>query len=186
MKCTSVIRQMTYEAVPDALDEYLQLGATTARKCLQMFCKAIMELNGEEFLRKPTYTDMEKLYAYHEEKHGFPRMLGSIDYTASNDLWIWHAFFGVSGMNNDVNVLRQSPLFNDLKAGKASDVSFVANNVPYKKRYYLTDGIYLQWSVLIKSLKNSGTDDHKRILYKTKHESARKDVERAFGVLKKK
>ncbi|GJW72457.1 ALP1-like protein [Tanacetum coccineum] len=85
IKCTSVIRQMAYDAVPDALDEYMQLGAKTTRKCLQMFCKAIMELNGEEFLRKPTYTDMEKLYAYHEEKHGFPRMLGSIDCTG----WSW-------------------------------------------------------------------------------------------------
>ncbi|GKB16416.1 ALP1-like protein [Tanacetum coccineum] len=24
----------------------------------------------------------------------------------SNDLWIWHAFFGVAGMNNDENILR--------------------------------------------------------------------------------
>nr|GEW15247.1 maf-like protein isoform X1 [Tanacetum cinerariifolium] len=68
----------------------------------------------------------------------------------------------------------------------APDVPFVANNVPYKMGYYLTDGIYLQWSVLIKSIKKSGTNDHKRILYKTKHEAARKDVKRAFGVLKKK
>ncbi|GKD01513.1 kinase-like domain-containing protein [Tanacetum coccineum] len=30
------------------------------------------------------------------------------------------------------------------------------------------------------------TNDHKRILYKTKHEAARKDVKRAFGVLKQK
>nr|GEY36053.1 putative nuclease HARBI1 [Tanacetum cinerariifolium] len=65
MKCTFAIRQMAYGAVPDALDEYLQIGATTAPKSLQLFCKAIMELYGEEFLRKPTYTDMEKLYAYH-------------------------------------------------------------------------------------------------------------------------
>ncbi|GJX83477.1 putative nuclease HARBI1 [Tanacetum coccineum] len=149
MKCTSAIRQMAYGAVPDALDEYLQMGATTARKSLQMFCKAIMELYGEEFLRKPTYTNMKKLYAYHEEKHGFSGMLGSIDW-------------------------------------KAPDVPFMANNVPYKMGYYLTDGIYPQWSVLIKSIKNSGTNYHKRILYKTKHEAARKDVERAFGVLKKK
>ncbi|GJU29894.1 ALP1-like protein [Tanacetum coccineum] len=89
-------------------------------------------------------------------------------------------------MNNDVNVLRQSPLFNDLKVGKASDVPFVANKVPYKKGYYLTNGIYSQWSVLIKSIKNPGMNDHKRILYKTKHEASRKDVERAFGALKKK
>ncbi|GJS14262.1 ALP1-like protein [Tanacetum coccineum] len=193
MKCTSAIRQMAYGAVPDSLDEYLQMGATTARDSLQIFCKVIMNLYGEEFLRKPTYIDIEKLYAYHNEKHGFPEMLGSIDYPfilleaiASNDLWIWHAFFGVSGMNNDVNVLRQSPIFNYLKSGRAPDVPFVVNNVPYKRGYYLTDGIYPQWSVLIKSIKNPGTNDHKRILYKTKHEAARKDVERAFGVLKQK
>ncbi|GKC75149.1 ALP1-like protein [Tanacetum coccineum] len=217
MKCTSAVRQLAYGCVPDSLDEYLQMGATTARDSLRIFCKVIMNLYGEEFLRKPTYTDMEKLYAYHNEKHGFPGMLGSIDCTdwpwencpvafkaqfcrgdhgpdpfilleaiASNDLWIWHAFFGVSGMNNDVNVLRQSPIFNDLKSGRAPDVPFVANDVPYKRGYYLTDGIYPQWSVLIKSIKNPGTNDHKRILYKTKHEAARKDVERAFGVLKKK
>ncbi|GJY63644.1 ALP1-like protein [Tanacetum coccineum] len=213
MKCTSVIRQLAYGCVPDSLDEYLQIGATTARKSLQIFCKVIMNLYGEEFLRKPTYTDIEKLYVYHNKKHGFPGMLGSIDCTnwpwancpvafkaqffrgdhepdpfilleaiASNDLWIWHAFFGVSGMNNDVNVLRQSPIFNDLKSGRAPDVSFVANNVPYKRGYYLTDGIYPQWSVLIKSIKNPGMNDHKRILYKTKHEAARKDVETSFGV----
>ncbi|GKD91752.1 ALP1-like protein, partial [Tanacetum coccineum] len=89
-------------------------------------------------------------------------------------------------MNNDVNVLRQSPLIDDLKSGKAPDVPFVANNVPYKRGYYLTDGIYPQWSLLIKSIKNPGTNDHKRILYKTKHKAARKDVERDFGVLKQK
>nr|GEW12423.1 RNA-directed DNA polymerase, eukaryota, reverse transcriptase zinc-binding domain protein [Tanacetum cinerariifolium] len=79
-------------------------------------------LYGEEFLRKPTYTDIEKLYAYHEEKHGFPSM-----------------------MNNDVNALHKSPVFNDLKLGRAPDVPFVANNVPYKRGYYLTDGIHPQW-----------------------------------------
>ncbi|GJT06018.1 ALP1-like protein [Tanacetum coccineum] len=79
MKCTFAIRQMAYEAVLDSLDEYLQMGATTARDALRIFCKVIMNLYGEEFLRKPTYTDMEKLYAPHDEKHGCPGMLGSID-----------------------------------------------------------------------------------------------------------
>nr|GEU66990.1 protein ALP1-like [Tanacetum cinerariifolium] len=117
--------------------------------------------------------------------HG-PDLFILLEAIASNDLWIWHAFFGVSGMNNDVNVLCQSSIFNDLKSGRAPDVPFVANDVPYKNDIIFTDGIYPQWFVLIKSIKNSGTNDHKRILYKTKHEAARKDVERAFGVLKKK
>ncbi|GKE18813.1 ALP1-like protein [Tanacetum coccineum] len=85
MKCTFVIRQLAYGSVPDSLDEYLQIGATTARKSLQIFCKVIMNLRGEEFLRKSTYTDIEKLYARHDEKHGFLGMLGSIDCTH----WSW-------------------------------------------------------------------------------------------------
>nr|GEW79094.1 hypothetical protein [Tanacetum cinerariifolium] len=85
MKCTFAIRQFTYRCVPDSLDEYLQMGATTARKCLKHFCKVIMNLYGEDFLREPTYFDIEKLYAYHNEKDGFPEMLGSIDCTN----WPW-------------------------------------------------------------------------------------------------
>nr|GEX07383.1 hypothetical protein [Tanacetum cinerariifolium] len=72
---------MTYGSVHDALDGYLQMGATTTRECIVFFCKAIMELYGEEFLRKPAYTDIEKLYARYDEKHGFPWMITSIDCT---------------------------------------------------------------------------------------------------------
>nr|GFA07959.1 protein ALP1-like isoform X1 [Tanacetum cinerariifolium] len=151
MKCTSVILQLAYGSVPDSLDEYMQMGATTARKCLENFCKVIMNLYGEEFLRKPTYNNIEKLYTYHNEKHGFPGMGDHgpdpfilLEATASNDSWIWHAFFGVSGMNNDVNVLRQSPLFNDLKSGRAPNVPFVANNVIPLKKSILNLAMFLR------------------------------------------
>ncbi|GJR97443.1 ALP1-like protein [Tanacetum coccineum] len=174
-------------------------------------------LYGEEYLRRPTQSDVEKLYTFHENKHGFPGMIGSIDCTkwlwaqcpqayraqfsrgdsgpepfilleavASQDLWIWYAFFGVAGSNNDVNVLRQSSVLNGLKVGKAPEVPFVANDVTYKWGYYLTDGIYPEWAVLIKSISQPGSNDVKRIIYKQEHEAARKDVERAFGMLKKK
>ncbi|GKA07868.1 putative nuclease HARBI1 isoform X2 [Tanacetum coccineum] len=53
-------------------------------------------------------------------------------------------------------------------------------------RYYLTDGIYQEWVVLMKSISQPGSNDVKRIRYKQAHEAARKDVDRAFGVLKKK
>nr|GEX86783.1 hypothetical protein [Tanacetum cinerariifolium] len=82
----------------------------------------------------------------------------------------------------DPFILLEAIASNDLRIWHA----FFANDVSYKRGYYLTDGIYPQWSVLIKSIKNPGTNDHKRILYKTKHEAAWKDVKRAFGVLKKK
>jgi hypothetical protein len=34
-----------------------------------------------------------------------------LEVVASHDLWIWHAFFGVAGSNNDINVLNKSTLF---------------------------------------------------------------------------
>nr|GEU55070.1 putative nuclease HARBI1 isoform X2 [Tanacetum cinerariifolium] len=36
-----------------------------------------------------------------------------LEAVVSQDLWIWHASFGVAGANNDINVLDNSPLFND-------------------------------------------------------------------------
>ncbi|GKA63712.1 ALP1-like protein isoform X1, partial [Tanacetum coccineum] len=188
VKCTSAIRQLAYAAVPDSLDEYLQIGEKISRDCLMHFCNGIIKLYGEEYLRRPTQTDVEKLYAFHENKHGFPGMIGIIDCTK----WSWaqcpQAYRDQfnRGSNNDVNVLRQSYALNDLKVGKAPEVSFVANDVTYKWGYYLTDGIYPEWVVLMKFISEPGSNDVKRIRYKQAHEAARKDVERAFDVLKKK
>ncbi|GJV89972.1 hypothetical protein Tco_1533910 [Tanacetum coccineum] len=85
VKCTSTIRQLVYGSVSDSLDEYLQIGNKTAPACLVNYCNEIIELYGQEYFLKPTQIDIEKLYAYHEEKHGFPGMVGNIDYTK----WPW-------------------------------------------------------------------------------------------------
>ncbi|GJX20924.1 ALP1-like protein isoform X1 [Tanacetum coccineum] len=215
--CTSAIRQLAYDVNASFLDEYMQISERSSRKALDYFCQAIMDIYGHEYLRKPTVTNIEKLYQHHEEKHGFSGMLESLDCTdyewfgclyafkgqyvrrdhgsnpfilleavASQDLWIWHAFFDVAGSNNDINVLYQSPLFNDLKTGRAPKISFVSNGVSYRPGYYLIDRIYPELALLVKTIPEPFDDDHKRILYKQKQESTRKDVERAFGVLKKK
>ncbi|GKA48000.1 ALP1-like protein [Tanacetum coccineum] len=122
---------------------------------------------------------------YVRRDHG-PNPFILLEAVASQDLWIWHAFFGVAGSNNDINVLYQSTLFNDLKTGRAPEIPFVPNGVTYPSGYYLVDGIYPELAPLVKTIPESADDDHKRILYKQKQESARKDVEQAFGVLKKK
>ncbi|GJQ97103.1 WAT1-related protein isoform X1 [Tanacetum coccineum] len=124
VKCTSAIRQLAYAAVPDSLDEYLQIGEKTSRDCLMHFCNGVIELYGEEYLRRPTQTDVEKLYAFHENKHGFPGMIGSIDCTNGRGLnvhkhIVLNSVGVIPGSNNDVNILRQSPVLNDLKVGKA-------------------------------------------------------------------
>ncbi|GKE27867.1 serine/threonine-protein kinase STY17-like protein [Tanacetum coccineum] len=66
------------------------------------------------------------------------------------------------------------------------EIPFVDNDVTYRSGYYLVDGIYPKLAPLVKTIPEPTDDDHKRILYKQKQESARKDVERAFGVCKKK
>ena len=61
----------------------------------------------------------------------------------------------------------------------------MANDVIYQWGYYLVDVIYPELATLVKTIPEP-SDDHKRIRYKGMQESARKYVERAFDVLKKK
>ncbi|XP_071685598.1 uncharacterized protein [Rutidosis leptorrhynchoides] len=208
---TSAIRQLAYGAAPYSLDEYLQMSETSSFTCLENFCHCVIDLYGREYLRDPNATDIARLYSVHEEKHSFRGMLGSIDcmhwqwencpnawkgqYTrgdrkgptvmleavASHDMWIWHAFFGMAGSNNDINVLNNSSLFYSLKNGSAPPASFYVNGHQYTKGYYLADGIYPDWATLIKGY--SQPTDEKRVKFKRFQESARKDVERTFGVL---
>ncbi|KAD5961212.1 hypothetical protein E3N88_12685 [Mikania micrantha] len=115
-----------------------------------------------------------------------PRPTFMLEAVASQDLWIWHAFFGASGSNNDINVLDQSPIYNDLIEGKAPGQQFICNDTTYKYGYYLVDGIYPQWATFVKSFTSRQTEDEKRLYFQNCQEGARKDIERAFGFLKKK
>ncbi|GKE85748.1 probable arabinosyltransferase ARAD1 [Tanacetum coccineum] len=83
--------------------------------------------------------------------------------------------------NNDLNVLYGSPLFDDELADTAPECPFVVNGHTYSKCYYLADGIYPAWSAFVKSF--SIARDEKCLQIKRVQEAARKDIERAFGVL---
>ncbi|GKA29207.1 ALP1-like protein isoform X1 [Tanacetum coccineum] len=89
--------------------------------------------------------------------------------------------FGVAGANNDLTVLNNSPLFDDLLDDIAPLAPFECNGVTFEKWYYLADGIYPQWSSFVKSFTVAYSE--KNALFKRKQETARKYVERAFGVL---
>ncbi|XP_056859111.1 uncharacterized protein LOC130508025 [Raphanus sativus] len=144
------------------------------------------------------------------ECRGFPGMIGSIDCmhwewkncpsawkgqyargsgkptivleaVASYDLWIWHAFFGLPGTLNDINVLDRSPVFDDIINGQAPNVTFYVNGRQYDMAYYLTDGIYPKWATFIQSIPLP--QGPKAVLFAQWQEAYRKDVERAFGVL---
>ncbi|KAD1787786.1 hypothetical protein E3N88_26258 [Mikania micrantha] len=67
-----------------------------------------------------------------------------------------------------------------------SGQQFICNDTTYKYGYYLVDGIYPQWATFVKSFTSRQTEDEKRLYFQNRQEGARKDIERAFGVLKKK
>uniref|UniRef100_A0A0D3BC02 No apical meristem-associated C-terminal domain-containing protein n=1 Tax=Brassica oleracea var. oleracea TaxID=109376 RepID=A0A0D3BC02_BRAOL len=77
-KCTAAIRVLAYGTAADAVDEYLRLGETTTRLCVEHFVESIIYLFGEEYLRRPTPTDLQRLLDIGEHR-GFPGMIGIID-----------------------------------------------------------------------------------------------------------
>ena len=104
-----------------------------------------------------------------------------LEVVASKDLWIWHAFFGLPGSLNDINVLHRSPLFAKLANGEAPKVNYNINGHEYTMGYYLVDGIYPSWATLVKTIPEP--KGNKRTYFTKAHEAVWKDVERAFGVL---
>ncbi|GKB68926.1 putative nuclease HARBI1 [Tanacetum coccineum] len=93
------------------------------------------------------YLQMGEHYAHDCDKI-YPTIM--LEAVASYDLWIWHAFFGVADVNNDLTALNHSPLFDNLLDDIALVVLYEVNGVTFEKRYYLADGIYPQWASFVK------------------------------------
>ena len=141
------------------MDEYIRIGKRIVIESLRRFVKDVIAMFGDHYLRSQNNIDIARLLQKGEQ-HGFPGMLGSIDcmhwkwkncpttwqgmYTghcheptiilevvASQDLWIWHAFFGLPGSLNDINVLDRSPFFTLLANGHAPPVNYIINGHEY-------------------------------------------------------
>jgi hypothetical protein len=111
---------------------------------------------------------------------GKPTMI--LEVVASEDLRIWHTFFGLPGSHNDINVLHRSSVFDDLANGRAPSVEFTVNDNLYSMGYYLADGRYPDWATLVKSIASPLC--RKQKICAQRQEACRKDVDRAFGVLR--
>ena len=138
-RVTTVFRMLAYGPPMDAIDEYIKIGDSTTIESTKIFCHAIVEIFAEQYLRKLTANDVARLL-YVGKQRGFSGMLGSLDCmhwkwkncptawagqyvgrsesptiileaVADYDLWIWHAYFGMPGTNNDMNVLKSSNFF---------------------------------------------------------------------------
>lgn len=208
-KMCASIQFLAYGTSADSFDQYFRIGESTLIRFVKEFCRDIVTVFGEIYLRNPNAEDIAKLLQVAESR-GFPGMLGSLDCmhwewkncptahagayrgrnkkctiileaVASHDTWIWHAFFGLPGTNNDVNVLQKSTLFQALTNGTSIPANYSINGKNYNVGYYLADGIYPKWSTLVQAI--NVPKCVKENYFIQKHESYRKDVERAFGVL---
>ncbi|XP_038699687.1 uncharacterized protein LOC119996983 [Tripterygium wilfordii] len=171
-KMTAALRVLAYGSPIDREDDALMIAQITAI---------------DTYLQAPNEADLARLLAENEAR-GFPDMIGSLDCmhwewhncptawhgqfvghtgrltlileaVASMNLWIWHAFFGMAGTYNDISVLDHSPLFDRF-------IQCQTPQTPYK------------------AIKHPRTEKEKH--FARKQEAARKDVERAFGVLQAK
>jgi hypothetical protein len=78
-------------------------------------------------------------------------------------------------------VLERSSVFTKLAEGRAPLVNYSINGNNYTMGYYLADNIYPLWLTFVKTI--SSPQGQKKSHFTKKQEEARKDVERAFGVL---
>jgi hypothetical protein len=211
-KCLAAIRILAYGLPADAVDEYVRISESSATVALNKFCRAVVAVFEDQYLRAPTSEDVHALQQVNAPR-GFPGMLGSLDCmhwewrncptgwagqftgrshtptmileaVASHDLWIWHAYFGMPGSSNDINVLHRSPLFRRQLRGVAPHVPYTVNGNTYNMGYYLADGIYPNWPAFIKSIRQPMTNKARK--FAQVQEGAQKDIERAFGVLQAK
>ena len=136
MKITAALRVLGYASGYDEKDESFGISESTLSDSFRHFCDAVPKLF-PEYLRLPTQDEVVSLMERNKDR-GFPGMMFSIDCTvikwrncpmalkaqycgpktktptiqleacADERLYIWHAFFGMPGSSNDINVLRQS------------------------------------------------------------------------------
>lgn len=100
---------------------------------------------------------------------------------ASKDGYFWHAFIGVPGSCNDINVLDRSTFSTNYLKGMAFDFPHMVNGEAKRGAYFLADGIYPSHSYFVKTYTDPLTAQEKH--FTKRQESVRKDVERAFGIL---
>lgn len=199
---------------PEGVAREFGMCANSARRFFYMFCEDVVNLY-EEKLISSTLKDKEKVEALlekHKKVHGVSGLVGSIDCVhvywhacptalqgsyksrfkhptlvteavCDCDLKFSHVYSGLPGTLNDITILRQSPLVSLFEQNSFPRVEFEINKEPFNVPYFYGDGAYPNWSTFLTAPRNPETEEEKA--FTKKQESARKDIERAFGVLKK-
>jgi hypothetical protein len=107
---------------------------------------------------------------------------------ADRNIWFYHHSFGWPGSLNDINIWNRSCLLKAFLDGFfARDVDFeltIGDDKVFNRLWILVDGIFPDLSRFVKTLQEPV--GRRVCRYAVWQESARKDIERAFGVLQRK
>lgn len=168
------------------------------------------------FGRRMTRADARRISAMHKQQHGIAGMIGSLDCThvfwkncpvawqgsqtgkekkptivleafADYNLWFWHHSFGWPGSLNDINIWDRSSLLKSFVDGSFAedvDFEFKIGGREFTRLWLMVDGIYPELCRFVKTIEEP--PDRRSAAFAKWQEAVRKDVERAFGVLKRK
>nr|XP_043611544.1 uncharacterized protein LOC122583183 [Erigeron canadensis] len=161
-RCTSAVRQLGYGSNPDSLDDYLNMSERSSRETLNAFCDGVIKLYRHEYLRRPT------------------RSLDCTHWAWDNCPVAWRGQY-TRGDHHGPTISLEAVASQDYVT--APLVPFTVNGTEYQYPYSLVDGIYPRYAMFVKTI--SHPNGEKRIRYAKAQEAARKDVERAFGIIKK-
>jgi hypothetical protein len=77
-KSFAAVRQLVYGVLGDLIDDYMRMSESTCHEAMYWFCKDVIAVFGEYYLREPNMDDTARLLSINESR-GFPRMLDNID-----------------------------------------------------------------------------------------------------------
>jgi len=73
------LKTLAYGVTPNAFRSDFQMSKSLCRMCCVVFDEVMKQIYQEEYLRKPSPTDVKGIVHLHEEVHGVPGMFGSLD-----------------------------------------------------------------------------------------------------------
>jgi hypothetical protein len=151
-KLTCALCFLAYSTSADHLDDYIWMAETMVFETVSHFCSVIIACFSDTYLHSPTVADLEFLLSSYE-KVGWIGCLGCLDVMK----WQWKT------------------------AETAPKVTLTVNNNNYDMACYLTNGIYLDWALFMKTV--SEPSSNKQQHFSEQQEARQKDVERGFGVV---
>jgi len=210
-KVFAAIRVLGYGEAYDRGDEYVRLSRSTIAVAVHKFVRFIIARFGPDYLRPPNDSELNEMLRRNAAR-GMPGCIGAIDCShwqwracptalagqfqnrkgrrtvvletvCDEDTYIYHFYIGCAGSQNDLNVLKSSPLYHDIVSGAwpPRDKPFTLNGRTRTLLYYLADGIYPRFPFFATPHVRPTT--RKELTYNRLQEALRKDVERLYAVL---